>query len=122
MSSISARILLRGVLAASVSAGALALYHHTIVKPALAIGLVDVAEVYRVKEAEFTQLLTKTGSEQDRQQALLMARAFAQRLPAALQELTRECGCVVLIRSAVAGSARDTVDLTPALRVKLEAP
>ena len=122
LSPIFSRVLLHSTMAAAIAAGAIALYHHTIVRPALAIGMVDVAEVYRIKEAEFTQLLTRSSSDDDRQRALSMARAFAQRLPAALEELPRECACLVLIKNAVAGSTRHMVDLTPALRGKLEAP
>jgi hypothetical protein len=88
--------------------------------------VVDVAEVYRAKEAEFTQILTKAlshpPSEEDRQKALIMARAFAQRLPLALDELPRECNCLVVLRTAVAGPTPNTVDLTAQLRRKVAAP
>ena len=67
-------------------------------------------------------LLTKTSSEDDRQKALLMARAFAQRLPAALEELPRDCGCLVVLKSAVAGPTPHTVDLTAQLRRKVDTP
>ena len=109
-----------------VVAASLAAYDRWVLRPALVIGVVDVAEVYRAKEAEFTQILTKTlsqpHSEEDRQKALSMARAFAQRLPAALDELPRECGCLVLLKTAVAGPTPNTVDLTAQLRRKVEAP
>lgn len=104
-----------------VVAASLATYDRLVLKPALVIGVVDVAEVYRAKEAEFTRMLTKTNSEEDRQQALLMARAFAQRLPVALDELPRECGCLVVLKAAVAGPTPNTVDLTAQLRRKVEA-
>ena len=65
---------------------------------------------------------TRTPAEEDRQKALLMARAFAQRLPAALEELPRDCGCLVVLKSAVAGPTPQMVELTAALRRKLEAP
>lgn len=104
-----------------VVAGSLAAYDRLVLQPALVIGVVDVAEVYRAKEAEFTQMLTKTSSEEDRQRALLMARAFAQRLPVALDELPRECGCLVFLKAAVAGPTPNTVDLTAQLRRKVEA-
>jgi hypothetical protein len=51
-----------------------------------------------------------------------VARAFAQRLPTALEELPRECGCLVVLRTAVAGPAPRTVDLTAELRRKVERP
>lgn len=105
-----------------VVAAALLLYDRRIVRPALRIGMVDVAEVYRQKEAEFTQLLTKASSDDDRQRAMLMARAFAQRLPIALEELTRDCDCLVILKGAVAGPTPHTVDLTAQLRQKVGTP
>ena len=104
-----------------VVAASLVAYDRLVFRPALVVGVVDVAEVYRAKEAEFTQTLTKASSEEDRQQALLMARAFAQRLPIALEELPRECACLVLIKTAVAGPMPNTIDLTAQLRRKVDA-
>lgn len=117
-----AQFLLNVLLPTLVVAGGLALYDRLVVRPALRIGVVDVGEVYRGKETEFTQILTKTASEEDRQKALLMARAFAQRLPAALEELPRDCNCLVVLKTAIAGPTPHTVDLTPLLRRKVEAP
>lgn len=115
-----------GLVTLVVVAASLAAYDRWVLRPALVIGVVDVAEVYRAKEAEFTQILTRTlsqpYSEEDRQKALSLARAFAQRLPAALDELPRECGCLVLLKTAVAGPTPNTVDLTAQLRRKVEAP
>ena len=117
-----AQILANALLLLFLVAGGLALYDRIVVRPALVIGVVDVAEVYRAKETEFTQILTKTTSEEDRQKALLMARAFAQRLPVALEELPRDCNCLVVLRSAIAGWTSHTVDLTPLLRKKVDMP
>ncbi|MDD5332883.1 MAG: hypothetical protein PHS32_03980 [Rhodoferax sp.] len=103
-------------------AAGLVLYDRIVVRPALVVGMVDVAEVYRAKEAEFTQILTKTTFEEDRQKALLMARAFAQRLPVALEALPRDCNCLVVLKSAIAGPTPHTVDLTPLLRRKVDTP
>ena len=118
--------LAHGLVTLFVVAAALTAYDRLVLRPALVIGVVDMAEVYRAKEAEFTQILTKTlsqpHSEEDRQKALSMAKTFAQRLPAALDELPRECGCLVLLKTAVAGPTPNTVDLTAQLRRKVEAP
>ena len=118
--------LAHGLVTLVVVAASLAAYDRWVLRPALVVGVVDVAEVYRAKEAEFTQILTKTlsqpHSEEDRQKALSMAKTFAQRLPAALDELPRECGCLVLLKTAVAGPTPNTVDLTAQLRRKVEAP
>ena len=116
----------QGLITLFVVAASLTAYDRLVLRPALLIGVVDVAEVYRAKEAEFTQILTKAlsqpNSEEDRQKALVMARAFAQRLPLALDELPRECNCLVILRTAVAGPTPNTVDLTAQLRRKVSAP
>ena len=118
--------LTQGLVTLLVVAASLTAYDRWVLRPALVIGMVDVAEVYRAKEAEFTQILTKAlsqpASEEDRQKALVMARAFAQRLPLALDELPRECNCLVILRTAVAGSTTNTVELTAQLRKKVAAP
>ncbi|MCL2590063.1 MAG: hypothetical protein FWD67_04085 [Betaproteobacteria bacterium] len=100
---------------------ALALYHHFVIRPALRVGVVDIAEVYRAKEAEFTKLLTASSSVKDREQAMEMAKKFAQRLPVALAELPQECGCLVVLKASLIG-APNSFDLTPALRRKVDAP
>lgn len=110
------------LVAALVAALLLAGYDRWVVQPALLIGVIDVGEVYRQKEAEFTRLLTHSSSDEERQQALAMARAFAQRLPLALDELTRECGCLVVVNSAVAAPAPRTLDLTARLQQKVARP
>ena len=97
-------------------------YDRVVVRPARLIGVVDVGEVYRLKEAEFTQIVTKSGSEDERQRALAMARQFAQRLPVALEELPRDCACLVVIRTAVAGFPPNATDLTALLKRKVDLP
>ena len=118
--------LTQGLVTLLVVAASLTAYDRWVLRPALVIGVVDVAEVYRAKEAEFTQILTKAlsqpASEEERQKALVMARAFAQRLPLALDELPRECNCLVVLRTAVAGPTPNTIDLTAQLRRKVAAP
>jgi NAD(P)H-nitrite reductase large subunit len=118
----ASQLLGHGLLTLLVVSAALAAYDRLVLRPALVIGVVDVAEVYRDKEAEFTQILTKASSEEDRQKALFMARTFAQRLPLALEELPRECNCLVVLKAAVAGATPNTVDLTATLRRKVTAP
>ena len=115
-------LLLNAVFALVIVFGTLAAYDQMVVRPAQRVGVVDVGEVYRQKEAEFTQILTKAGSEGEREKAFAMARTFSQRLPLALEELPRECGCLVVLKSAVAGPTPRTVDLTAQLRRKVEAP
>ena len=116
------QLLLSAVLSFLIVATGLALYDRMVIRPALVIGMVDVAEVYRAKEAEFTQILTRTTLEEDRQKALLIARTFAQRLPVALEELPHDCNCLVVLKSAIAGPTPHILDLTPLLRKKVDAP
>lgn len=49
-----------------------------------------------------------------------LAASFARRLPQALEELPRECSCLVVMKSALAGPTLHTIDLTPRLKAKLE--
>ena len=115
-------LLPNAALALFIVAGALAAYDRWVVRPGQVIGLVDVGEIYRQKEAEFTQLLTRAGSDGERDKAFAMARSFSQRLPLALEELPHDCGCLVVLKSAVAGPTTRTLDLTAQLRRKVEAP
>ena len=114
-------LLLNAVVSALLVALGITAYDRWVLRPALVVGVVDLSEVYRAKEAEFTQLLTQTGSESERERALALARSFSQRLPAALDELPRECDCLVVVKSAIAG-APNSQDLTPLLRRKVEQP
>ncbi len=94
-------------------------YDRFVIRPSLQIGVVDIAEVYRLKEHEFTDLVTKTGAESDRQKALAMAEQFAKALPIALDELSQECGCLVLLKAAVPARTPHTIDMTAILKHKI---
>lgn len=118
----TSQLLRHGLLTLLVVSAAMTAYDRLVLRPALVVGVVDVADVYRAKEAEFTQILTKASSEEDRQKALFLARTFAQRLPVALEELPRDCGCLVVLKAAVAGPTPNTVDLTAVLRRKVTTP
>ena len=111
-----------GAIAISIAFSGVALvgYHRLVVTPALAVGVVDVAGIYRDKEAEFAKVITRGAPEAERQVALARAREFAQRLPGALDEVAAECGCLVMLKSAVASMNPRTVDLSGSLRVRLE--
>ncbi len=104
------------------AAGGLLAYDRLVIRPARTIGLVDLAEVYRTKEDEFTRRLTAAHTEEERQATLQMAKAFAQRLPVALESLPAECGCLVVLKASVAGPTPYTVDLTARLRQRVEIP
>lgn len=100
---------------------AIAAYHWLILPTRLPppIGVVDLASVYRDKEAAFTRIVSADDvSARERERAIDMAAAFARDLPLALEALSQECGCIVLASNAVAGRFQ-TVDLTAALRLKV---
>jgi hypothetical protein len=119
----SAELLIaNGLVAALLSALTVLAYDRTVMRPALVVGVVDVGEVYRQKEADFTGMVTQAASEEERQKALQVARQFAQRLPVALEELPRDCGCLVVVRSAIAGIPPHAIDLTPSLKHKVALP
>ena len=115
------KTLLNAAIALAIALGSLAVYDQYVIRPLRLVGIVDVGEVYRQKEAEFTLLLTQAVSDGDRDKAFAMARSFSQRLPLALEELPRECGCLVVLKSALAGPTPRTLDLTAQLRRKVEA-
>ena len=115
MSSITTQALVSVV----VTAGALLAYDRLVVKPAQVIGIVDIAEVYRAKESEFAALLTASKTDDERQRAYVQAQAFGDRLDRALREMPSECRCTVVVKSAVAGSWSNAIDLTAALKAKV---
>lgn len=115
-------LLLHALVTALIVSAAFLAYDRQVVRPGQLVGVVDVGEVYRQKEAEFTLMLTKAGSDNERQRAHAMASGFAKRLPVALEELPRDCACLVVLKSAVAGPTPHTVDLTAHLKRKVEAP
>ena len=81
------------------------------------IATLDIAEIYRLKESEFSAILMKPGaSEAERAQAIERARAFGAELAALTQSLPRECGCVVLTKAAVVGGGANVPDLTPIVK------
>ena len=113
-------LVLNALVSLFVTAVGIAAYHHYVRSPADRIGVIDVTEVYRLKEKEFTELVTKAGaSESDKDKAMAGAETFARALPQALEELPRECGCLVLLRNAIAANTPATIDLTPALKRKV---
>jgi hypothetical protein len=89
----------------------------------LRVAVVDVAAVYRWKEAEFTTLLTQPSNDSrvDASSAELAA-AFARELPAALEEIVADCHCLLLTRAVLAGQAEHVPDLTANLKHKLGMP
>ena len=99
---------------------ALVAYDRTVRRPAARIGLIDVGELARLKDDRVLEVLTRAAATDDEKKAALaFGTRFATIFPQALEELSEECGCLVLARSAVAGSPPNAVDLTPSLKQKI---
>jgi hypothetical protein len=99
---------------------ALLAYDRLVRRPAARIGLIDVGELVRLKDDRVLDVLTKAAAtNQEKKAALSFGTRFATVFPHALEELSEECDCLVLARSAVAGSPPNTVDLTPVLKQKV---
>lgn len=80
--------------------------------------VVDLASVVRKnQEAAVSLLASGTADQRTRDAALVSAQGFGKRLDAEVVELSRECGCVLLMREAVV--AGEVEDLTPALLSRL---
>lgn len=91
----------------------------------LRVAVVDVATVYRQKEAQFTTLLTTPVSDRNAtkdREARQLAADFARALPIALDEIAAECHCLLLARAATAGHPAEVADLTETLQRKLRLP
>ena len=99
---------------------ALVAYDRAVRRPAARIGLIDVGEVARLKDDRVLGVLTQAAAtDQEKKAALAFGTRFATVFPQALEQLSEECGCLVLARSAVAGSPPNAIDLTPSLRQKV---
>lgn len=114
-------LLLNACVSLALVACALAAYDRLFVQPSRLVGVVDIAEVYRLKEAEFSKLLATGASEDGRRRAQALAVEFAARFPQALGELPGECRCLVMVKSAVVGRTDAVVDLTALLKAKVGA-
>lgn len=113
-------IVVAWIVATATMALGLYAYHTRWVQAPLTIGVVDISDVYRAKEREYSDLLTKAGAtDEDQQRARAMAGQFAADLPKALSEMPAECQCLVLLKSAVVGDTPNTLELTALLRRKL---
>jgi hypothetical protein len=96
----------------------LAAYHFWLAKPTAGFAVVDLASVVKIKETEFTSLLSRPNvSDEDRKAAYLMVSRIGPAIERAVDRLQKECGCTIVVKSAViAGPAED---LTPRLKAML---
>ena len=85
-----------------------------------AFAVLDVAELYRVKETQVAAILVNhNASETERATAITRAAAFGTELTALIEALPEECRCLVLARGAVIGATAHLPDLTPDVRRRL---
>jgi hypothetical protein len=99
---------------------ALVAYDRLVRRPAARIGLIDVGELVRLKDDRVLDVLTKAAAtDEEKKAALAFGTRFAAVFPHALEELSEECDCLVLSRSAVAGVPPNAVDLTASLKQKV---
>lgn len=90
--------------------------------PALAptFAVLDVGELYRLKENLVAAVLVKRdASDEERATALKRAAAFGLEVTTLIQSLPEECHCLILARGAIVGPAPILPDLTPEARRRL---
>jgi hypothetical protein len=106
---------------AVVSAGLVATYALWFAPPrAPVLAVLDVGELYRLKETQVATVLVKRDStDEDRALALKRAAAFGLEVTNLIQSLPDECRCLILARGAVVGPAPLLPDLTPEVRRRL---
>ena len=82
--------------------------------------VLDVAELYRLKENQIAALLVKSDTtDADRAAILKSVQGFGAEVTRLLQALPEECACLILARGAVMGKDTQLPDLTPDLRRRL---
>lgn len=85
-----------------------------------AFAVLDVGELYRLKESQIAASLVKRdASDEERTLALKRAGAFGAELTTLMLSLPEECRCLVLARGAVIGPPTVLPDLTPEVRRRL---
>lgn len=83
-----------------------------------AIGLVDIADIMKAKEAQFTALMFKQGvTDEEKKSAFNQVGDFGNALSEILKKLPEECGCIVLNKAAYIAGA--SIDLTPGVKQRL---
>ncbi len=94
------------------------LYDRLLVPRPRAIAVVSLQAVLEVKEAQFSDVVARSGaSDAERQRALAAIDSLVSNLGPTISALAADCNCIVLVKEAVVGSA--DIDLTPQLIGKL---
>ena len=90
------------------------------IAPPPRFALLDVGELYRLKESRIAAVLVKPDAgEVQRVAALEEAAAFGDALNGLIEALPGECRCLILARGAVVGNPASLPDLTPDVRRRL---
>jgi hypothetical protein len=111
-------VVLANVLLSALIVLAYALWFTPAAAPRLAV--LDVGELYRLKETQVAKVLVKLdATHEDRALALQHASAFGLEMTNLIQSLPEECHCLILARGAVVGPAPLLPDLTPEVRRRL---
>jgi len=98
--------------------GLIAIYHFWLARPSAGFAVVDIASVVRVKEAEFTALLSRPEvSDKERMAAYQLVSRMGPEIERAVGELQKECACTIIVKSAVIAGVAE--DLTPRLKEML---
>lgn len=106
------------LMALLVSTVTLAAYHFWLAKPTAGFAVVDLASVVKIKETEFTTLLSRPNvSDEDRKAAYLMVNRIGPAIEHAVDRLQKDCGCTIVVKSAVITGPAE--DLTPRLKAML---
>ena len=106
---------------ALISSGLLAAYARWVAPPpAPRLAVLDVGELYRLKESQVAAvLMQRDATDEARATALTHASTFGTEVTTLIQALPETCGCVILARGAVVGDAQSLPDLTPDARRRL---
>ena len=111
-------VVLANVLLSALILVAYVLWFAPAAAPRLAV--LDVGELYRLKETQVAKVLVKfDATTEDRALALQRASAFGLEMTNLIQSLPEECHCLILARGAVVGPAPLLPDLTPDVRRRL---
>lgn len=103
-------VLLSGLLTSALL-GAYYWYFHVHHKTG-AIATVDLSEVVKIYEIQFTNLLARPNvTDKERQEAYSIVSQIGPNIEKGINVLQQQCGCTVLVKSAVlAGSVMDMTD------------
>lgn len=82
--------------------------------------VLDVAELYRLKETQVAAQLVKPGaSDTERTVLLKNVHGFGADVTRLIDVLKQECGCLIVAHGALVGPDTRLPDLTPELRRRL---